>query len=752
MCNYDFEILQYNEFENLTRDLLQAEFDVFIESFKDGKDGGIDLRFGINKKNKCIVQVKRYKNWSSLKRQLEDEVVKVKKLDPQPKRYILSTSVALSPANKETIKALFAPYIKDTADILGRDDINNLLNKHPDIEKQYYKLWLASTEVMEGLLHKDVLNWSKFELDTIKEEIKKYVINESFSRALEILNNYGYVIISGIPGIGKTTLARMLVYRLLADEYEQFVYIEDNLQDGARLFQEGKKQVFFFDDFLGANAFEPEEKGFEGKLLSFINAIKREKKGKLFIMTTREYILTQAKEYYEKFRLNKVDLAKCTLDLGSYSKYIKANILYNHLAEANLPQDYIEKLLENKRYQTLIEHPYFNPRVIETYIDNGGWRDESADTFVPAFVRAFDNPLSVWESAFKKLPEAAKYALLVLGTMGREVWESDWHEAFKYFCRQNEAELHLRCTDAEWRENMRILEDCFIKMHCKEGKPMTIEQYNPAVLGFIVEYIRDNEDVQMLLITGARYAEQLFRIFTAKVSYAKRGDAYVLIPPELIQIAKERLIDIMGKPNFSCAINVNENGVYFDTTKLHVLYRYSTTYGWNEAIMRRLIQIDELKDSREQIRERLYFLEQLKEYETFNKFREVLNYMLREDKSPDDYLALTESLYSMGIDGLLEDEKYIEDIRKHLDSEIEDNLCSVEETQSLMAIVEKLGNILPEDLFPVDEYVESINFTEDQIIQDLADYAWERDYDYETKTDDSRLMEMMTSLRVQEEG
>ena len=749
MCNYDFEILQYNEFENLTRDLLQAEFGIFIESFKDGKDGGIDLRFGINEKDKCIVQVKRYKDWSLLKRQLDLEAKKVKALNPV--RYILSTSVPLSPANKETIKTLFAPYIKDTADILGRDDINNLLSKHHDIEKQYYKLWLSSTEVMESLLHKDVLNWSKFELDTIKEVIKKYVINESFSRALKILKNYGYVIISGIPGIGKTTLARMLVYQLLADDYEQFVYIEDNLQDGVRLFQEGKKQVFFFDDFLGTNAFEPGEKGFEGKLLSFINAIKREKKGKLFIMTTREYILTQAKEYYEKFRLDKVDLAKCTLDLGSYSKYIKANILYNHIAEANLPQEYIEKLLENKRYQTLIEHPYFNPRVIETFIDNGGWRDESADTFVPAFVRAFDNPLSVWESAFKKLSEAAKYALLVLGTMGREVWESDWHEAFKYFCRQNEAELHLRCTDAEWRENMRILEDCFIKTHSKEGNPMTIEQYNPAVRGFIVEYIRDNEDVQMQLIAGARYAEQLFRIFTENVSYAKRGDAYVLISPELIEIANERLVDIIGMKNFSCAINVNEHGVYFVTAKLHVLYRYSTTYGWNKALMGRLIQIDELKDYSVQMRERLYFLEHMKEDESYEKFQEVLNYLLGEDKTPDDYLALTESLYSMGIDGLLENEKYIGDICTHLDAELENNVCSVEETQSLMTIVEKLGEILPEDMFPVAEYIENINYTEDQIMSDLTDYDWEREYDYETMTDDNRLVEMMTSLRVKEE-
>lgn len=44
MVEYDFLILQPNEFENLTRDLLQKREGVFIESFTIGRDGGIDLR------------------------------------------------------------------------------------------------------------------------------------------------------------------------------------------------------------------------------------------------------------------------------------------------------------------------------------------------------------------------------------------------------------------------------------------------------------------------------------------------------------------------------------------------------------------------------------------------------------------------------------------------------------------------------------------------------------------------------------
>ncbi|HRU01908.1 MAG TPA: restriction endonuclease, partial [Victivallales bacterium] len=101
MVDYDFRILQYNEFENLTRDLLQAEFDIYIESFKDGKDSGIDFRFGTVKGGRAIVQVKRYKDWKELKPQLEKEVSKVTRLNPE--RYILSTSAGLSPDNKATI-------------------------------------------------------------------------------------------------------------------------------------------------------------------------------------------------------------------------------------------------------------------------------------------------------------------------------------------------------------------------------------------------------------------------------------------------------------------------------------------------------------------------------------------------------------------------------------------------------------------------------------------------------------------------
>ena len=138
MPNYDFQILQHNEFEHLTRDLLQKKEGVFVESFTPGSDSGIDLRFAKVKGDVAIVQAKCYKDYALLKRVLQKEVDKVKQLDPN--RYIISTSVGLTPQNKVEIQTLFSPFIRSTEDILGKDDLNNLLGLYPEIEKQYYKL------------------------------------------------------------------------------------------------------------------------------------------------------------------------------------------------------------------------------------------------------------------------------------------------------------------------------------------------------------------------------------------------------------------------------------------------------------------------------------------------------------------------------------------------------------------------------------------------------------------------------------
>jgi len=79
MANYDLLSLSWIEFEHLTRDLLQYEFNLYIESFTSGKDDGIDLRFAFFKDKKSIVQCKRIENYNSLLSQLKKELKKYRR-------------------------------------------------------------------------------------------------------------------------------------------------------------------------------------------------------------------------------------------------------------------------------------------------------------------------------------------------------------------------------------------------------------------------------------------------------------------------------------------------------------------------------------------------------------------------------------------------------------------------------------------------------------------------------------------------
>jgi hypothetical protein len=538
MVNYDFNILQPNEFECLTRDLLQRRELLYIESFTDGRDNGIDLRFSYSIDKKTIVQAKRYKDFPKLRSILKEESGKALKLSPS--RYIISTSVGLTPANKDEIISIFANIgiIIKSDDILGKSDLNNLLGIYPDVEKKYYKLWLASTNILESIIHKKTENYSEFELNTIREEISNYVMNPSFNEAKKLLCDNHYVIISGIPGIGKTTLARMLVYNILAEGFDEFIYL-DSIDSAMNKLQSGKKQVFFYDDFLGNTMLDIKESAFENKLIHFIREIGR-RRDSLFILTTREYILQDANLNFEKIKIENIAIAKCIINIESYSVDIKAQILYNHLCSANIPIPCIEKILEKKNYLNLIKHKNFNPRIVEAFLKQKKWDGFPSD-FYKDFLKAFDNPTSVWDYAFSKLQDVQKKALIVLATMGGSAMLSDWARATRYFC----GKTNVNITDDSWMDCLKLLEDSFIKIHRNKWKGLYVIFHNPSIMDYLISYIKDRPSVVKDCLQHAVFVDQLYLIFKEESNKKVLSQTYVPISSEHFGLLHETYMDLL---------------------------------------------------------------------------------------------------------------------------------------------------------------------------------------------------------------
>ena len=99
--------------------------------------------------------------------------VELSKVDAlSPTRYIIMTSVALTPNRKDNIVRALQPWIKDPSDVYGKDDISGLLVSHPEVERRHIKLWLTSTEVLDALLNSDIANRSEAAVEDAKHQLR----------------------------------------------------------------------------------------------------------------------------------------------------------------------------------------------------------------------------------------------------------------------------------------------------------------------------------------------------------------------------------------------------------------------------------------------------------------------------------------------------------------------------------------------------------------------------------------------------
>jgi hypothetical protein len=414
MPQYTFETLSGKDFELLCRDLLQRRIayetgkPFYFNTFSEGKDHGIDGIFQ-SEGEKVILQCKRYKSFNSLFAELKkNELKKIELLNPD--RYIFATSYNLAESQVQKIYQLLHKYIRNINDIVGQGMINNLLICYPDIELSYPQLFLNSSNVLNRIIHAGTLNQSGSKLKEYHKISKFYVADDSFQQALNILTQKRYLIISGDPGVGKSTLAGMLSLYFVGREYE-FIFLRKSVREGSNVWQDGKQQIFFFDDFLGGNSFDGLDRNEDRELLDFIKDVNTSKE-KLLIITTREYVFRQATIQYPE--LKDLQINKCIITQKQFTSAFKLKILYNYLyySEVNLKQ--IESILHDGNYKQIIYHRNFTPRLISDFIEKKVNGENNQYRFCKELIKYLDDPFEYWKRIFLKLSNEAQILLLIL--------------------------------------------------------------------------------------------------------------------------------------------------------------------------------------------------------------------------------------------------------------------------------------------------------------------------------------------------
>jgi hypothetical protein len=513
----DFSVLSDVEFEELVADLLAVELGTPVERFATGRDGGVDLRWRVGgARRRCVGQCKHYarSSWSQLLAAARGEVAHVTNLRPDNYRFI--TSFDLTTGQKDQLYALFAQWMSGPDDVLGGRDVDGLLTLHEHIERSHPKLWLATGSQLFWATHADLANRAIALRERVSASLPRYVVNRGYTDARARLDEHRVCVIAGVPGIGKTMLAQVLVADAMSLGYEP-VDVSADIDEAWASFRDNELQVFLYDDFLGQLSFsERLGKNEDRRLTEFIAKVTGTRT-KLLIMTTREYVLQDAKRSYE--RLSTLDeRLHFVLALEDYTRTDRARILYNHLWHAQLSRSAMVEIAAGG-YLQIVDHEHYSPRLIE--FCTGSAFDTSSVGYLQRFVQTLDHPSRLWQGAFEShLTREQQLLIVTMATMPTPSEVDVVQAAHKSLCER----VSVSSNGATFRTALAVLEGTFIRIEQVEGTP-AVRFHNPSIREFTLDWLAEDPNLIAALLESASVFDQLQQLHAYATSSSHDSSA-----------------------------------------------------------------------------------------------------------------------------------------------------------------------------------------------------------------------------------
>ena len=258
---YDLHKLGWQSFQQLCQTIVRDILGQTVESYLDTHDGGRDGAFaGIWRASgdedltgPFVVQCKFTGKADYVLRpsDLSDEVEKVRRLVSQGRcqSYLLMTNAGVTGTGGETISDLFESVGVKHMGVFGSTWINQQIRESKRLRMLVPRVYGLGdlSQILDDRAYLQARNI----LESMREDLAKVVVTDTYRRAAEALNEHGFVLLIGEPASGKTTIASLLAMAAL-DQWDSPIL---KLRKPHEVFDhwnpDEPSQFFWVDDAFG---------------------------------------------------------------------------------------------------------------------------------------------------------------------------------------------------------------------------------------------------------------------------------------------------------------------------------------------------------------------------------------------------------------------------------------------------------------------------------------------------------------------
>lgn len=302
-----------------------------------------------------------------------------------PSNYILMTNVLMTPARREAVNVEFAKALPGVKILTwGGQDVCDFLDNLPNVRLAFPHL-LGIRDVnalLLNVLNKSTLERTKVQLRKAVDLARVFAPTRAHDRAVAILQKHRFVVLTGPPEMGKTTIGLMVCLALADDDWQVYDCVAP--KDVLNSYDADTRQVFFVDDAFGSTEYRPDKARPWGDQLESI----------LLLMDDSHWLIWTSRPAPLNAALASINLqgraerfpspGEVRVNANELTLYEKAAILYRHCKSAGLT-DAAKKIVKSN-LSGLITHDHFTPERIRRFVEHA----------LPEIVAKSENPTAAF--------------------------------------------------------------------------------------------------------------------------------------------------------------------------------------------------------------------------------------------------------------------------------------------------------------------------------------------------------------------